>query len=73
MYILTFLAVFANGFFYSNPRGGWEVPLMWGLLFFAIALRGGGLVALHHRVFRRRHAARPRVGGERGVGGSKKR
>ena len=41
MYILTFLAVFANGFAYTNPRGGWEVPLMWGCLFFAIALRGG--------------------------------
>jgi putative oxidoreductase len=46
MYILTFLAVFANGFAYTNPRGGWEVPLMWGCLFFAIALRGGGPYSL---------------------------
>jgi putative oxidoreductase len=46
MYILTFLAVFANGFSYTNTRGGWEVPLMWGCLFFAIALRGGGPYSL---------------------------
>jgi putative oxidoreductase len=46
MYILTFLAVFANGFSYTNPRGGWEVPLIWGCLFFAIALRGGGPYSL---------------------------
>jgi putative oxidoreductase len=46
MYILTFLAVFANGFSYTNPRGGWELPLIWGLLFFAIALRGGGPYSL---------------------------
>jgi putative oxidoreductase len=46
MLILTFLAVFANGFYYTNPRGGWEMPLLWGLLFFAVALRGGGPYSL---------------------------
>jgi putative oxidoreductase len=52
MYILTFLAVFANGFSYTNARGGWEVALMWGCLFFAIALRGGGPYSLD-RLLRR--------------------
>jgi putative oxidoreductase len=46
MYILTFLGFFANGFSFNSPRGGWEMPLMWGLLFFAIALRGGGPYSL---------------------------
>jgi putative oxidoreductase len=46
MFVLTFLAVFANGYSYTNPRGGWEVPLMWGLIYFAIALRGGGPYSL---------------------------
>jgi putative oxidoreductase len=46
MYILTFLGFFANGFSFSSPRGGWEMPLMWGLLFFSIALRGGGPYSL---------------------------
>jgi putative oxidoreductase len=46
MFILTFFAVFSNGFGYANPRGGWEMPLLWGMLFFAIALRGGGPYSL---------------------------
>jgi putative oxidoreductase len=52
MYIMTFVAFFANGFSFNNTRGGWEMPLMWGLLFFAIALRGGGPYSLD-RLLRR--------------------
>ncbi len=52
MFIITFVAHFANGFGWSNPRGGWEFPLVWGLIFFAIALRGGGPYSLD-RVLRR--------------------
>lgn len=46
MFILTFLAFFARGFNFTNPGGGWEMPLLWGLIFFAIALRGGGPYSL---------------------------
>jgi putative oxidoreductase len=52
MYIMTFVAFFANGFSFNNTRGGWELPLMWGLLYFAIALRGGGPYSLD-RLLRR--------------------
>jgi putative oxidoreductase len=51
-FIITFLAHFANGYGWSNPRGGWEFPLMWGVIFFAIALRGGGPYSLD-RLLRR--------------------
>ena len=40
-FLITFLAHFGNGYGWTNPRGGWEFPLMWGMIFFAIALRGG--------------------------------
>jgi putative oxidoreductase len=52
MFVLTFVGHFANGFGFSSPRGGWEMPLVWGLIFFAIALRGGGPYSLD-RVLRR--------------------
>jgi putative oxidoreductase len=52
MFVLTFVGHFANGFGWSSPRGGWEMPLVWGLIFFAIALRGGGPYSLD-RVLRR--------------------
>jgi putative oxidoreductase len=40
--IITFVAHFPNGFAWTSPHGGWEYPLLWGLVFFAVALRGGG-------------------------------
>jgi len=40
--VITFVAHFPNGFGFSRPGGGWEYPLLWGLIIFAIALRGGG-------------------------------
>lgn len=52
MFIITFVAHFAFGYGWTNPRGGWEFPLMWGAIFFAIALRGGGPYSLD-RVLRR--------------------
>ena len=51
-FLITFLAHFGNGYGWSNPRGGWEFPLMWGAIFFAIALRGGGPYSLD-RLLRR--------------------
>jgi putative oxidoreductase len=41
-FIITFFAHFNNGFAFTSPGGGWEYPLLWGLVIFAIALRGGG-------------------------------
>jgi putative oxidoreductase len=52
MFVIAFVAHFANGFGWTNPRGGWEFPLMWGMIFFAIALRGGGPYSLD-RLLRR--------------------
>ena len=39
---ITFIAHFPNGFAFSSPHGGWEYPLLWGLIIFAVSLRGGG-------------------------------
>ena len=44
--VITFVAHFPNGFGFSSPGGGWEYPLMWGLIIFAISLRGGGPYSL---------------------------
>jgi putative oxidoreductase len=42
--VITFVAHWPAGFTWS--RGGWEYPLFWGLILFAIALRGGGPYSL---------------------------
>jgi putative oxidoreductase len=51
-FIITFMAHFANGYGWTSARGGWEYPLMWGVIFLAIALRGGGPYSLD-RLLRR--------------------
>jgi len=50
MAVITFVVHFKNGFAFSSQGGGWEFPLMWGLLVFAIALRGGGPYSLDHKL-----------------------
>lgn len=50
--VITFFVHFKNGFSFSSPGGGWEFPLMWGLLVFAIALRGGGPHSLDRKLGR---------------------
>jgi putative oxidoreductase len=50
--IITFVAHFKNGFSFSSPGGGWEFPFMWGLIIFAIALRGGGPYSLDRKIGR---------------------
>jgi len=40
--VITFVAHFPNGFAWNAPKGGWEYPLLWGLVIFAVSLRGGG-------------------------------
>ena len=39
-----------NGFFWAN--GGYEYPLMWGLIAIAFALRGGGAQSVDARIGR---------------------
>jgi len=48
--IITFVANWPNGFDWISPRGGWEYPLFWGLIMFAIALRGGGPYSLDRKL-----------------------
>jgi putative oxidoreductase len=48
--VITFIAHWPNGFGFSSPRGGWEYPLFWGLILFAIALRGGGPYSLDRKL-----------------------
>src|SRR5262245_5686020 len=46
--VITFVAHWPQGFAWS--RGGWEYPLFWGLILFAIALRGGGPYSLDRKL-----------------------
>jgi len=46
--VITFVAHWAQGFGWT--RGGWEYPLFWGLILFAIALRGGGPYSLDRKL-----------------------
>lgn len=39
----------ANGFFFSNPNGGWEYPVLWAIVMVALALLGNGAHALTRR------------------------
>jgi putative oxidoreductase len=48
--VVTFVAHWPNGFGWTSPRGGWEFPLFWGLILFAIALRGGGPYSLDRKL-----------------------
>jgi putative oxidoreductase len=36
----------ANGFFFSNPKGGWEFPAFWALALLVLALLGDGKYAM---------------------------
>jgi putative oxidoreductase len=44
-FVIT-LVHFHNGYGFSSPGGGWEYPFMWGIIIFAISLRGGGPYSL---------------------------
>jgi putative oxidoreductase len=48
--VITFVAHWGNGFSFSSSGGGWEYPLFWGLILFAIALRGGGPYSLDRKL-----------------------
>jgi len=48
--VITFAAHFPNGWGWTSARGGWEYPFLWGLIFFAIAMRGGGPMSLDRKI-----------------------
>ena len=48
--VITFLVFLPHGYGWTRPSGGWEFPLLWGLLFFAVALRGGGPYSLDRKI-----------------------
>ena len=48
--VITFVAHWPNGFWWVKPGGGWEYPLLWGLMFVVVALRGGGPYSLDRRI-----------------------
>jgi putative oxidoreductase len=48
--VIVFIAHWSYGFWWNRPGGGWEYPLLWGLIFAAIALRGGGPYSLDRKV-----------------------
>jgi putative oxidoreductase len=50
--VITFVAHWHNGFTWTNPHGGWEYPFLWGLIYFAVALRGGGPYSLDRKIGR---------------------
>ena len=50
--VVTFGVSFKNGFSFSAPGGGWEYPFYWGLIFVAIAMRGGGPLSLDRAIGR---------------------
>jgi putative oxidoreductase len=50
MAVITFLVFFPHGYGWTRPSGGWEYPLLWGMIFFAIALRGGGPYSLDRKL-----------------------
>lgn len=39
----------ANGFFFTNANGGWEYPVFWAVVMFALALLGGGAYSIDKR------------------------
>ena len=48
--VLTFVVHYWNGYAWTSPGGGWQFPFMWGLIFFAIALRRGGPYSLDRKL-----------------------
>jgi putative oxidoreductase len=48
--VIVFIAHWPYGFWWNRPGGGWEYPLLWGLMFAAVALRGGGPYSLDRKI-----------------------
>jgi putative oxidoreductase len=50
LFCITYFVSMPHGFSFSSPGGGGEFPLMWSLIMFAIALRGGGPYSLDRKI-----------------------
>ena len=49
--IITFTVYWPNGFhFTQSPGGGAELPFLWGMMVFIVALRGGGPYSLDRKI-----------------------
>jgi len=48
--VFTFLVFFPHGYGWTSAGGGWEYPFFWGMVVFAIALRGGGPYSLDRKI-----------------------
>jgi putative oxidoreductase len=48
--VITFAVYWPNGFRFTSAGGGAELPFLWGLIVFAIALRGGGPYSLDRKI-----------------------
>jgi putative oxidoreductase len=48
--VITFVVYWPNGFRFTTPGGGAELPFLWGLMVFAVALRGGGPYSLDRKI-----------------------
>lgn len=48
--VITFVVYWPNGFRFTAPGGGAELPFLFGLIVFAVALRGGGPYSLDRKL-----------------------
>jgi putative oxidoreductase len=50
--VITFVVYWPNGFRFNAPGAGAEFTFLWGLMVFAVALRGGGPYSLDRKLGR---------------------
>ena len=48
--VITFVVYWPNGFRFNAPGAGAEFTFLWGLMVFAVALRGGGPYSLDRKL-----------------------
>jgi putative oxidoreductase len=48
--VITFVVYWPNGFRFNSPGAGAEFTFLWGLMVFAVALRGGGPYSLDRKL-----------------------
>jgi putative oxidoreductase len=48
--VITFVVYWPNGFRFTSPGAGAEFTFLWGLMVFAVALRGGGPYSLDRKL-----------------------
>jgi hypothetical protein len=48
--VITFGIYWPTGFHFRTPGGGAELPFLWGMMVFVVALRGGGPFSLDSKI-----------------------